>query len=384
MWRTSMTSGVSTASVLLAVTVLIPVLGDGAANATTYGGSRPSDIPQWVPPVVNHPNPEAIPLPADLTVARSSRETVITPDEAEKLTEDMWNLRTEAFVSDDTALMAEFETGPALEADEVTCGCNSRAARGPIDMESVFVPKQSTYPASFLAEIRTTLLGSPYIQYLIIARSSGAAPWRIVADPGDDAVIRFDRPALGKGGYDEAAAPRAATTLPNKLASYWHTWTETGHIPTDSLFAPGKWTTQAGEAFAKQPSGSWDTSNGLIGYVSYEPGDNDKVWSFATNSGGITCGVVRVQTVWISPGGGPYQPPAQDNWGPSVAPGTYRYLASTDIIQPCFVHSGGGRFTVTSGIEDPDTEQGMDPIPTPVSTTPTPTPPAFSSPFNQA
>jgi hypothetical protein len=80
--------------------------------------------------------------------------------------------------------MSEFETGPALEADEVTCGCNTRAARGPISGESLLVPRQRSFPAAFLAEVKTTLTGAPYVQYLVIARQSMATPWEVVADPG--------------------------------------------------------------------------------------------------------------------------------------------------------------------------------------------------------
>ena len=68
-------------------------------------------------------------------------------------------------------------------------------------------------------------------------------------------------------------------------------------------------------------------------------------------------------------GGAVYQPPARDNWGPTVAPGSYRAEAETDIVQPCFIQQHGGGVVVTSGLLDPDTEQGINPLgaPTPVS-----------------
>ncbi len=285
----------------------------------------------------------------------------------------VWQLRAAAFGDDDRSLMAEFETGPALESDEVTCGCNTRAVRGPIDGESVFVPRQPSFPAVFLAEVKTTLLGAPYVQYLIMARESMAKPWEVVADPGESGTRALDQPKVGPGGFDAAAAlSAAAKNLPSEFAGYWHTWTEDDHAPVHSPFAPGQWTTKAGATYAKDPSGSWSSQNGLQGYYSFEGGGDNEVWRFGTAAGSITCGVVRWQTIWAYPGGGIYQDPAQSNWGASVAPGNYQYEAETQIMQPCFIQRPGARITVTSGEGDPDTEQGVNPLsaaPTPPSTT---------------
>jgi hypothetical protein len=96
-----------------------------------------------------------------------------------------------------------------------------------------------------------------------------------------------------------------------------------------------------------------------MGYYSFEGGNRNEVWSFGTASGAITCGVVRWQTIWTDPGGGPRQDPAQHNWGASVAPGTYQYMAETEIMQPCFIQRAGALTVVTSGLGDPDTIQGI-------------------------
>jgi hypothetical protein len=223
--------------------------------------------------------------------------------------------------------MAEFETGPAFESDEVTCGCNSRGVRGPISAESLFVPEQSTFPAAFLAEVRTTLTNAPYLQYLIIARQSESSPWKIVSDPGDAEMRPLDRPS-GTHGFDQSSESHdSAKALPGDLAAYWHSWTEQDRAPSESRFAPGKWTSKAGATYGKNPSGSWTAINGLVGYYSFKSGGNDETWSFPTATGAITCGVVRWQTIWTYPGSGIYQDPGQTNWGKSVLPGAYRFEA---------------------------------------------------------
>ena len=159
------------------------------------------------------------------------------------------------------------------------------------------------------------------------------------------------------------ASQTAADSLPDDLAGYWHIWTEDDHAPTHSQFAPGEWTTKAGATYAKDPSGAFSAQNGLIGYYSFKGGTNREVWSFRTREGAITCGVVRWQTIWTYPGAGIYQDPGQSNWGVSVAPGNYQYEAETWIMQPCFIQRPGTQVAVVSGLGDPDTDQGVDPLP---------------------
>ena len=237
----------------------------------------------------------------------------------------------------------------------------------------MFVPRQRSYPAAFLAEVKTTLTGVPYVQYLIIARESIATPWEVVADPGESVTRPLDQPKVRarrfRRGYPSHAT---AKNLPSSFASYWHTWTEDDRAPTHSPFAPGKWTTQAGATYAKEPSGSLSPQNGLQGYYSFEGGGDNEAGASATATGAITCGVVRWQTIWTYPGGGIYQDPDQNNWGASVAPGSYQFEAETQIMQPCFIQRPGALIEVTSGHGDPDTEQGVNPLPatsTPPSTT---------------
>ena len=349
---------------LVALTVALPIVGCGQAVASSNAESRPTGIPQWVPLHIDHPTPGTVPLPAALTAVSNVRGAVISPNQASAVLLAVWNLRVQAFLTDNRSLMAEFETGPALESDEVTCGCNTRDPRGPIYGESVFVPRQRTFPAAFFAEVKTTLSNAPYVQFLVIARQSKSTPWEVVSDPGYSGEGSLDQPKIGRGGFAHAAVRDTdSRKLPSQLASYWQTWTEEDHAPLHSPFAAGTWTTQVGASYGEDPPGSLSSSNGLTGYYAFEGGGANEEWTFGTATGAITCGVVRWQTVWTYPGGGVYQDPAQDNWGPSVAPGTYQYEAETQIMQPCFVQRSGVPTVVVSGQGDPDTEQGMNPHP---------------------
>ena len=113
----------------------------------------PGQAPAFVPIAPTPPIPATTPLPAVLDAPSPARGAVVTPTQAEQIVAADWTLRDEAFTYDNKALLPEFETGPALESDEVTCGCTSRSPRGPIESESLFVPRQRSYPADFMAEV---------------------------------------------------------------------------------------------------------------------------------------------------------------------------------------------------------------------------------------
>lgn len=364
----------------MCVTVTVTAAVAEPAAAAPYAGPRPAGVPLWVPQSIDHPTPALDPLPVALTAGGTRGGTVLSLGQAGAVVSALWNLRAQAFETHDRSLMAAFEAGPALESDEVTCGCNTRSVRGPISSESLLVPKELRFPAVFLAEVKTTLMNQPYVQYLVIARQSKATPWEVVADPGESGSRSLDRSKLGHGGFDDAAPSAAAQQLPKEFAAYWHTWTEDDHAPSHSPFAPGKWTTRAGTTFAKDPSGSWSLQNGLMGYYSFKGGSENEVWSFGTAAGAITCGVVRWQTIWAYPGAGIHQDPSQNNWGTTIPPGNYQYEAETQIMQPCFVQRPGAPVVVVSGLGDPDTEQAVNPLPTTPSGPVTPSAPSTTTP----
>lgn len=317
-------------------------------------------IPSWVPVVIDHPTPATGVLPPDMWLGRSGhgRGPVITPAEAQLVFESAWSLRFQAFHDSNRSVMAAFETGPALESDEVSCGCTFRAVRPNILRSRMLVPIQRSYPAVFLAEATTTLNGAPYTQYLVLRRASAVTPWMVVADPGDPGARALDSPRPGRHGFDWGRAPAPTSALPDALASYWQSWADAGHAPQTSPFASGSETTGQGRSLAQTPTGSLVAFNGMIGDYRFQAGGRNEVWAFNTAHGSIACGVVRRQTTWSGIGGGAWQPPAQSNWGATVPPGMYRDVVSTDIEQPCFIERSGSAVTVTSATFDPDTNQG--------------------------
>ena len=352
------------------------------AASSTSGGWSSLSAPGWYQVPLDHPVPGNYPLPEALMLGRSGTgpTPVIDVAQAQAVFGAMWDLRDDAFrVGSNTpagrSLMAEFESGPALESDEVTCGCTWRAVRGPISAESLLVTRQTTYPATFLGEATTNLTGSPYVQYLIISRQSVSEPWKVVSDPGYLGRGALDGPGAVTDGFDTAVPPGPASrALPQQLASYWQEWTITGHVPASSDLAPGQWTTQAGALMATTPDGAIRHFNGLAGYYFYHGGSPQEIWQFGTATGGLTCGVVREETYWDLPGYTLYQPKAQNNWGRTIAPGLYAAIVDSSIAQPCFLQGPGSKLGVVSGELDDDSMLGLgwQPLP-PKATTDTTT-----------
>ena len=284
---------------------------------------------------------------------------MITVAQASVIFQAIWFLRWQAFLTEDPSVMAAFETGPALESDEVTCGCMTRGMRGNIKAVHLLVPDSHTFPETFLAEAITTLEGAPYTQYLVISRQSASTPWMVVADPGEKGALRLVVGRKGHEGFDPSVSSGFGAQLPAELAAYWQSWASRGGAPAKTRLAAGTWTTVAGAKLAKKPSGALTAFNGLIAKYRYEAGDADERWSFAVHGGTLTCGVVRYQTTWSALGGYTWQPPDQSNWGDNVAPGLYEDIVDTQIAQPCFFEQNGHLIAVTSGAMDPDTIQGQ-------------------------
>ncbi len=322
-------------------------------------------MPPWVTPVIDHPTPVVGALPPALWWGRTGHGPVVTVAQANTIFGALWILRWEAFQSESRSFMAAFETGPALESDEVTCGCTTRAVRGNIKAVRLLVPADRTFPVTFLAEAVTTLDGAPYTQYLVITRQSASTPWMVVADPGQNGVRKLLALRTGHGGFDKSAPSRSGTQLPAELAAYWQSWASRGRAPAETPLAAGTWTTAAGAKLAKTPSGSLTAVNGLIAKYRYQAGDAVERWSFAVDGGTLTCGVVRYQTTWSALAGYTWQPSDQSNWGANVAPGVYQDIVDTQIAQPCFLQRPGHAVGVTSGAMDPDTIQGQGQMSTP-------------------
>lgn len=287
------------------------------------------------PPTASHSA-----LPTALMAVTSSGP-VVTPPMASGIVDTMWKLRGDALGHPNPSILASFETGSALEVDTGRCGCDDGNPFGSIDDMTLFMPRQTAYPASFMAEVATTASGKPFIAFFILQRTSASSPW-LLAFSGGFATDRAEvtPPAVDADGY--LAAQTATPALDPKqahtaLATYWSEAKRTGTIPATTTFAPGPWTTDFAKIMDEHHQG--DVNDGLRAYYSYQADPaHDPVFTFPEGQGWlIACSAVRVQKTFTGSrlGDGPQQDPARRNWGPGVTPGLHTAVVVTEITLPC-------------------------------------------------
>ncbi len=165
---------------------------------------------------------------------------VITPEQAEAVVRAFWPLQELALSSNDRRLTDMVESGPAAEFDDAVSVDNLqrlhlpnlRVVR-PLNGVEVFVPLQSSFPATFLAEVLTTVFGTspegdppgtPSVEVLVFQRPDAATPWRVALRTFGPTRMGVIRRLLGASylgtapnSYFLAVDPK---TVPTLLASY--------------------------------------------------------------------------------------------------------------------------------------------------------------------
>jgi hypothetical protein len=345
---------------MIAVTVVGSLLFTrliGAAIGITVR-QDPSTVRLPSVPVVPH-RPSAGDIASMRTLLTATPSTPgVTIDEglARQIVTALWPVREQAIDTGDVASLSTFETGAALEGDTALygarrCGCSTPPARA-MEWDSVFVPKQTAFPANFLAEVTMpSEYGlNPGVTLLAFSRASSLTQWNVTLATGylDNSAgppIVYVSPV--PSGAFNAALPTTRvdlSALPADLGAYYQHWAVSGNAPPDAQFAPGFFTSyKGGDVFA------YGETNGVEGahHVTYSADPTtDGEWSFAGESFELTpqsgwilsCGTVRYEDVSTAPAGGPllYQPPDESTWGPTLPPGRYSQITQWGLHESCF------------------------------------------------
>jgi hypothetical protein len=128
-------------------------------------------------------------LPANAE-ASASGTPVITPALAAAVVDDLWPRREAALMARNAATLGALETGAAEALDHAwidgaTTGLAAGELPRTITGRYVLVPRQLSYPASFIAVIVYQNAGSPnwvYTEVAAFARSGPADAWRLAVD----------------------------------------------------------------------------------------------------------------------------------------------------------------------------------------------------------
>jgi hypothetical protein len=308
------------------------------------------------------PTPEvATPMPAIaiLSAPPTTPGLMIDPTEAAQVLTAMWSLREAALADRNVAVVSTLETGPAARWDLVRCtfGCPPPQPR-PMLETRLFVPRESTYPADFMAEVRTTTDDhlSPYIEIMVFTRQSAADPWMVALDTGYSGFTVMDEePAADASGFDQQAPTFPGidpTALPGQLAAYWQHWKTAGGPPAGSDFAHGSWTDLMGQhlyAYRQQLAAIGEVERATYTADPHVDGE----WTYALDESvngplypgwAISCGTVSYSAViTASRGSALIQPADQSEWGTLLPTGSYSQITNKGLHQSCFLLQPGYR-----------------------------------------
>ncbi len=339
-----------------------------AATATPTPARTPT--PRSTPtPDLSTPQPVAgaTPTPdldAALSAARTAPATkpgvVVDLDVAGNLVRTLWPVRELALSQRNAVAVRAIENGPAGEWDAISCtmGCPPPSPRALRDAH-YFVPRQTGYPASFMAQVLTTEYHSSgaLVEIMIFTRVSATAPWFLTFNTNYSGIGRVrEFPTFDFTTHFEADLPADPThqrvTLPAVLADYWQHWATTGAAPASTQLVNGYFTTQFGEDIAATRLDMRRAGiNSKLTY-SYNP-KQDGVWMFTVNaedSSGrlvsndvLTCATVRYTDVNtpLSAGSGIAQGRDYMPYGTLLPPGQYSTVTQSGLHQSCLLTHPG-------------------------------------------
>lgn len=267
---------------------------------------------------------------------------IVTQSQADHVVHAYWPVHERALVAGDLATIATLNAEPAADWEKgaVACGCYHVDAPRELDSVTYLFPKQTSYPAFFVAEALQSYQGAKWVDLLVFTRHDAAAKWLVSYESG------FAPSAVGTN----RVAPAATTAVPTAaqhavavkaaadLAKVWQTTKDTGLPPQVDPFDLGG---QTGQRIASLSNAGQDQvqGNGLFGHYTFSTSPSDPLFEVATADGSeLACQPVRETVVYTGqPGYDVHQDAARKNWGSLLAPGDYAAITSKDVWQTCFL-----------------------------------------------
>ena len=278
---------------------------------------------------------------------RSVGGVVVTPAIANRVVRAYWPTHERALVGHDFATLNRLSSGPAREWEgpATRCGCLFVKTARPLLGTSVFVPRQTRYPATFVAEAQTQYEGRYWAELLVFTKTRPGAPWLVTQDSGfgppPGVAPRLGAPVSGADGFD-APVPLAqherARHAAADFASLWQRAKLMGQVPADNEFELSGQTLGRVYEVASHRQDQVQ-ANGLLGHYSFYTSPGDALVEVMDQGNfDLACQPVRETVVYTpTPGSRIRQDLGRRNWGADLAPGYYRKLVSHDTWQTCFL-----------------------------------------------
>ncbi len=329
-----------------------PVGAATTAAAVTTTVSSPTNMTATVSGVTTTPEPGS--LPAVWSAVGSPY--VIDPQAAQQLFDSYWQLRLTDLSFDDDQLLGLIETGPALRVDANTCGCGV-AFWGPSLADSIFLTKQTSFPAYFVAESRTDIGGNSSaarsIVVLLFERTSASSSWKVVVDSQQQDLANkppaqtIDTPLTDSAGYDIADVlifPGGANALTADAAAYWEYWAVHRAAPPSSVFTADYWTTEWSPTIATEEQTVSD--EGYPVRFHFSVAESNNAWLVPQWQRSIAFGSVMYTATFTNPGGVVNQDAEREPFAPSLAPGRYTSVVETKVVEPWFYILPDGKASI--------------------------------------
>jgi hypothetical protein len=275
--------------------------------------------------------------------------TVITPAQALGVAKALLRWHDDGLAQLNGGAIAKVEVEPARGYDLSVIAyalANSQrltSERG--TAVAVIVPRQSSYPAYFLAVVSlTTLQGAVPAEsgaLIVAVRADRSSPWRLsyITEWGGSAH-QFT-PTLDEQGYammppgsvsDVAINPAA---VPDLVAKYWQGWRTDGAAPGDpqsEALAPGPWTTELGPTLRRHGQ------RGRTNVTAYRVDGADSIYLTRVDlKSELECFTVRVDETDTFTAPGTFQDPWRSLWGPLLPAGIYSEVRTSGIEMSCAI-----------------------------------------------
>jgi hypothetical protein len=288
---------------------------------------------------------------APMTAPIAPGRVVITPAQAAKVLQTFWPIHQKALLRADVNGLRQLETGAAAayEPGAIACGCLDVLRAAPLTSGQYFVPRQTSYPAYFVAEAKTVDYQQDWVEILVFTKAAASDPWLLEEDSGF-AVLEADFFSLygpsntTSSGYVlpvTAAQQARATHLASDLAALWQTTKDSGQVPVSTEFQLDGQTGARLKTLASYRQDAVEP-NGLNAHFHFYVDPADPLYVVPGKLGALACQAVRETVVYTPPAGAVIeQNSRQTQWGKLLAPGQYASETSHDAWQTCFLMDTG-------------------------------------------
>ncbi|MHB8318812.1 MAG: hypothetical protein ACYDEP_06235 [Acidimicrobiales bacterium] len=334
----------STAIIVVVVVSLLAAISAGVLWAAPRVGKAIDTAIAKIGAPPSLPKGPPSPPPPGAYATPSTPGVVIDLASAEKVFSTEWPMRAEALSNYDLGSLSRIERGAALLGDEASIDCKCELTTpAPLEPPHLFTAaQQSSYPATFLAEVQVDRSGYiPELTDLVFRRASRDSPWLIVFATSYT-WGRYPLLSIGDSFSVPPGPPSLlafANRLPGDLAQYWQAWKDTGKAPLVTPFVNSGYLLSHGTDIANAQS-YW-RARGNSETTSYYSGAGvDGSYAFTTRYGAILlCTTVRwTSTIRAtSKSTSVNQPFTRDEVTPQVPPGNYRWVRQLGIRESCFL-----------------------------------------------